>query len=90
MSDKPESLHFELSTELVSKEFASKQDDYNKSVAYAIDQYPLSDLPGYYTDGCSSVVEAGYPLGRGRFCDYFILAAGSTIVVFYNRFQPAT
>ena len=70
------------------KEAHKNQQDYSYSVAYAIADYPLSHIPGYYAAGCSEPVEAGHPLGYGTFCDYFIAGIASTIVIFYNRFEP--
>lgn len=46
---------------------------------------PLSCLSGIQR-GCSDIVDAP-GLGVGRFCDYAVVCAGSTVTIFYNRFQ---
>lgn len=48
---------------------------------------PLSCLSGVQR-GCSAVVHSGTSMGYGRFCDYVVLCAGTTVTIMYNSFQP--
>jgi hypothetical protein len=64
----------------------------DKDYAYAVTYNypgPLACISGIQS-GCSKPVDAGNALGYGRFCDYCILCAGSTVTIMYNRFQPGT
>jgi len=64
-------------------------DNYNFVVTYSYPG-PLPCLAGAST-GCSDVVDAGSALGGlGRFCDYLVLCAGTTVTIFYNRFEIVT
>lgn len=47
---------------------------------------PLSCLSGTQS-GCSAVVHSGTNLGYGRFCDYVVLCAGTTVTIMYNEFR---
>ncbi|MEP1574734.1 hypothetical protein [Roseibium album] len=64
------------------------KEDYQFVVAYS---YP-GPLPcsSSVQSGCSDIVDAGPALGGlGRFCDYFVMCAGTTVTIFYNRFELA-
>ncbi|HSG56643.1 MAG TPA: hypothetical protein VLA45_14445 [Paracoccaceae bacterium] len=63
------------------------KDNYRFVVTYAYPA-PLPCLAGA-NEGCSDVVDAGPSLGGiGRFCDYLVLCAGTTVTIFYNRYEP--
>lgn len=62
-------------------------DNYEYIISYAYPG-PLSCLSGIQL-GCSDIVDAGTSLGVGRFCGYAVVCAGTTITIFYNRFEPA-
>jgi len=47
---------------------------------------PLSCLSGIQR-GCSPQVYAGSQLGYGRFCNYSVLCAGTTVTILFNEFQ---
>lgn len=78
--------HVEDLQSSLASHLADNRNNYKYSAAYTVGDFPLSLFPAYYS-GCSKTVDAGPPLGRGRFCDYMIIGAGSTIVIWYNRFE---
>lgn len=65
----------------------SKKSDYQYYALYNLADFPIPLLP-VYSSGCSKTVDAGGALGKGRFCDYLIIGAGTSITIFYNRFEP--
>lgn len=78
--------HITFLEELLASHLSDNRDNYKYSAAYNLGDFPLPLYPAFYS-GCSKVVDAGHPLGRGRFCDYMIIGAASTIVIWYNRFE---
>lgn len=61
-------------------------ESYNFVVSYSYPG-PLPCSAGA-DSGCSDLVDAGPSLGGvGRFCDYLVLCAGTTVTIFYNRFE---
>lgn len=61
------------------------KEKYNHWAAYQFPG-PLPLLPAY-SAGCSKTVDAGPPLGRGKFCNYLIISAAGITTIFYNRFE---
>jgi hypothetical protein len=78
-----------MTKEVFQKEFGEPlelKDNYNYVVTYS---YPGPlDCSSGADSGCSDIVDAGPSVGgSGRFCDYLVLCAGTTVTIFYNRFE---
>lgn len=89
----PQILNFEsiAVAETPNLRMENRNTAYQYSVTYQWPNAPL-DIVSFPNPnpGCSEVVDAGYPIGRGRFCDYEVLGIGGVVIINYNRFEPIT